>query len=324
MPTMEPTSHGTAPARSPLEAVEQRGGKGSWVLLPIAISHIANYDSHMANSNTGMEPTPQHLAVPGGRIGYDVQGEGPLILLLPGMGELRSSYRFLIPKLVKAGYRVATADLRGHGDSDATFDSYGDVETASDIAALLRHLGAPAVVTGNSMSAASAVIVAAEHPELVEALVLLGPFVRNPAHVSAFQRALFRVMMGGPWARAIWNTYLPTLYSGRKPEDFEHYRKSVTAAMKRPGYTKAFRLTTRTDHDPAEQALTSVQAPSLVVMGRKDPDFKDPAAEASWIGDTLRSKVAMVDDSGHYPHAQQPQTTAETVIGFLREVLPHA
>lgn len=278
----------------------------------------------MANDTYHMKRATRHLSVPGGRIGYDVDGTGPLLLLLPGMGELRSTYRFLAPALVAAGYRVATADLRGHGDSDATFGSYGDAETAADIVTLLQHLGSPATIVGNSMSAASAVIVAAERPELVEALVLIGPFVRNPAHASAFQKLLLRMMMGGPWARMMWNAYVPTLYSGRKPDDFEHYRKSMTAAMRRPGYTDAFRLTTRTDHDPAEQALPSVQAPSLVVMGEKDPDFPDPAAEASWIGDALRGEVAMIDDAGHYPHAQQPQATADAVIGFLREMRAHA
>lgn len=271
----------------------------------------------MMNFLPGSQPKTQHLALPGGRIGYDVQGAGPCVLLLPGMGELRSSYRFLVPRLVKAGYMVVTADLRGHGDSDSTFDSYGDVETASDIAAMLRHIGSPAAVLGNSMSAGSAVIAAAEHPELVEALVLLGPFVRNPAHVSWFERLLLRVMMGGPWARVLWNAFVPILYSGRKPEDFKDYRKSMTAAMKRPGHTKAFRLTTRTDHGPAERALASVQAPAMVVMGSRDPDFKDPAAEAAWVGTTLGGEVVMVDDAGHYPHAQQPQVTAAAIVEFL-------
>ncbi|TCP41216.1 pimeloyl-ACP methyl ester carboxylesterase [Tamaricihabitans halophyticus] len=278
----------------------------------------------MVNTASGRKQDPRYLTVDGGRIAYDLQGEGPLVLLLPGMGELRSSYRFLAPQLVEAGYQVAAVDLRGHGDSDPTFDSYGDVETASDIAALLRHVGSPAVVVGNSMSAASAVIAAAEHPELTEALVLIGPFVRNPTHVSTFQRLLLRVALGGPWARAMWNAYLPTLYSGRKPDDFEHYRKTVLAAMKRPGYTKAFKLTTRADHEHAEHALGGVQAPSLVVMGHQDPDFADPAAEASWVSNALGSAIAIVDNAGHYPHAQQPRTTGDAIIGFLRNVHRHA
>src|SRR6478735_5291149 len=119
-------------------------------------------------------PASQHLRVAGGEIGFDVRGEGPLLLLVPGMGELRSSYRHLAPLLLAQGYRVATADLRGHGDSSADFDDYGDVHTASDIADLIRHLGAPAVIVGNSMAAGAGVIVAAEHPELVSGLVLLG------------------------------------------------------------------------------------------------------------------------------------------------------
>lgn len=240
------------------------------------------------------------------------------------MGELRGTYRHLVPTLVEAGFRVATADLRGHGDSDVRFTSYGDAETASDIAALLRHLGSPAVVIGNSMSAASAVITAAEHPELIEALVLLGPFVRNPVNRSAAEQLLFRVMMAGPWARAIWNAYLPKLYSGHKPEDFAAYRKDLIAAMRRPGYTKAFRRTTGADHAQAEQALVSVQAPSLVVMGTKDPDFKDATAEAEWIGAQLGGDVVMIDDAGHYPQSQQPDVTAEAILGFLKPAGPHA
>jgi alpha-beta hydrolase superfamily lysophospholipase len=55
-----------------------------------------------------------------GRIGYEVAGDGPLVVCLPGVGELRSRYRYTVPALAGAGFRVATMDLRGHGDSDAT------------------------------------------------------------------------------------------------------------------------------------------------------------------------------------------------------------
>jgi hypothetical protein len=76
-----------------------------------------------------------YLSRPEGRIGYDVAGDGALVVLVPGMGDLRAGYRFLAPGLRAAGYRVACTDLRGHGDSDATFTSYGDEETAGDVIA---------------------------------------------------------------------------------------------------------------------------------------------------------------------------------------------
>ena len=59
-----------------------------------------------------------YLTRPDGRIGYDVSGDGRLVVLVPGMGDLRAAYRFLAPAVREAGYRVACTDLRGHGDSD--------------------------------------------------------------------------------------------------------------------------------------------------------------------------------------------------------------
>lgn len=254
---------------------------------------------------------------------YDIQGTGPLLVLVPGMGELRSSYRHLTPSLVAAGYTVATTDLRGHGDSDTSFTSYGDVETAADIRALITELGRPAVIVGNSLAAGAAVIVAAEHPAQVDGLVLVGPFVRNPP-ANALITGAFRVMMNPLWIASVWKAYMPTLYSGRKPDDFDEYRSAVVSSLKRSAYGKAFSLTTRqTTHDPAEAQLGGVTAPTLVIMGEKDPDFKNPAAEAAFIGEALAAKVVMVPEAGHYPQAQQPKITSDAILAFLK-ALPRA
>jgi pimeloyl-ACP methyl ester carboxylesterase len=268
-------------------------------------------------------PRTQLLTRPEGRIAFDVTGEGPLVVLVPGMGDLRATYRFLAPALVDAGYRVATTDLRGHGDSDATFSSYGDEETAGDIVALLETLGGPAVVVGNSMGAGAAVIAAADHPELVSGLVLVGPFVRDGS-VGAVMKALMRVAMAPAWAATTWKAYLPKFYAGAKPADLDSYAASVVASLKRPGYAKAFSLTTRTTHEPAEAKIGQVHARTLVVMGDLDPDFKVPQDEARWIADQTDGQVVMVPEAGHYPQSQQPQAVASAVIGLLGEVAPRA
>ena len=123
-------------------------------------------------TSTASASDTSYLTRPGGRIGYDVAGEGPLVVLVPGMGDLRAGYRFLAPALRTAGYRVACTDLRGHGDSDAAFPSYGDEETAGDVSALIEELGGPAVVVGNSMAAGSAVLAAVQRQD---------PDFRDPA-----------------------------------------------------------------------------------------------------------------------------------------------
>ena len=259
------------------------------------------------------------LTRPGGRVAYDVAGAGPLLVLLPGMGDLRAAYRFLAPALLNAGYRVACTDLRGHGDSDTTFSSYGDQETADDTIALIEELGEPAVVIGNSMGAGAAVLAAAQRPELVRGLVLIGPFVRN-GQMSGLQRLLLRAAMARPWAAMTWNAYLPKLYAGQRPADFDQYRDELVASLRRPGYAKAFSLTTRTDHTPAQERLGDVSAPTLVVMGEQDPDFPDPRAEADWIAQALNGDAVIVTEAGHYPQSQQPELTADAVLPFLETI----
>jgi pimeloyl-ACP methyl ester carboxylesterase len=266
---------------------------------------------------TSKTKSSQSIARPEGRIAYEVGGAGPLVVLVPGMGDLRAGYRFLAPALEEAGYRVATTDLRGHGDSDVTFASYGDVDTAEDVTALIEELGGPAVVVGNSMGAGSAVLVAAKRPELVRGLVLIGPFVRN-GKTSVIQRMMLRVAMAPLWTASAWKSYMPKLYAGERPTDFEAHRAEVVASLRRPGYAKAFSLTTHTNHDAAEARLREVNAPALVVMGEKDPDFPDPKAEAEWVAGTLHGEALMVPDAGHYPHSQRPDITTDAVLQFLK------
>lgn len=262
----------------------------------------------------------EYLPRPEGHVAYDLCGDGPLVLCIPGMGDIRSTYRHLTPYLVEAGYSVATVDLRGHGDSDATFSAYDDEAAADDILALLDHLHRPAVIVGNSMGAAAAVIAAARAPKSVSGLVLLGPFVRNPP-TGAVAKALMRVAMAPWWARQVWRMYLPNLYAGTRGPDFAEHRAAIMKAMAAPGHTEAFSRTTRTSHEPAEAALPDVHTPTLVVMGDRDPDFPDPRAEARWVADALGGEVLIVPETGHYPQSQRPEVVGPAVVDFVHRAL---
>jgi len=268
--------------------------------------------------------TVQYLVRPDGRIAYDVAGAGPLVVLVPGMGDLRSTYRHLAPTLRAAGYRVAVTDLRGHGDSDATFSVFGDEATAGDLIALVEHLGGPALLVGNSLGAGAAALVAALRPELVSGLVLVGPFVRDPRQ-SLASRIMLRVAMARPWGARAWAGYLPKLNAGQRPAEFDAHLAAISHSLSRPGYARAFRQTTRqTTHAPVASRLGDVTAPTLVIMGERDPDWADPAAEAQWIATTLGGDVVMVPDAGHYPQSQQPGITSEAILALLARVASRA
>jgi len=262
----------------------------------------------------------QYLSRPDGRIAYDDSGgDGPLVVCLPGMGQVRHCYRLLRPHLVERGHRVVTMDLRGHGDSDADFPAYDDEALADDVVALVEALGAPAVLVGNSMGAGAAVIAATQAPDRVAGLALLGPFVRDP-ETGALQKLLFRVMMTKPWGPAAFLAYYPQWFPGDRYDGYEEDRARVADNVRRPGHWRAFVRTTRTSHAPAERALPHVTAPAAVVMGEQDIDWKDPVAEARWIGAALGAEVVTVAGVGHYPQLQAPDVTAEAVGRVVDQV----
>lgn len=267
------------------------------------------------------DSTTHYLSRSGGRVAYSLLGEGPLVICLPGMGDVRSVYRFLAPALAGAGYRVATMDLRGHGDSDVSFDVYDDVAAGGDLIALAEHLGGQAILVGNSMGAGAACWAAAEAPGLTTGLVLIGPFVRQPK-TNPFSKLLLRLALLRPWGPAVWKAYSRMLYPTRSGAEYEAHFAEAARHLRQPGHWAAFQKITQISHDPAEASLGKVRAPTFVVMGEKDRDFADPSAEARWIADRLSGEVLMVPGAGHYPQAEFPEIVSPAVIAFVRRITP--
>lgn len=258
----------------------------------------------------------QFLSHQSGRIAYDDAGSGPLVICAPSLGDVRAEYRFLAPRLVAAGYRVATMDLRGLGESSTDWDDFSVVGVGSDLVALARSLDAgPAVIIGESMSAGAAVWAAAEAPELFSGLVLIGPFVRG--ETAAMSRLLYAALFSRPWGPAAWQWYYSTLYPTQKPADFAAYAAALRKNLGEPGRLEALQKMLAASKAASAARLGEVQAPVLVLMGSKDPDFKDPAAEAQFVATSLHASLHMIEGAGHYPHAEMPDVTAQHILAFL-------
>ncbi len=274
--------------------------------------------------------TTRFLEIDGGRIAYDdtadLDGRAallPLVICTPGLGDNRTTSRHLRPLLADAGYRVVTVDLRGQGESTASWRDYSTPAIAADIIALARHLDAgPAVLLSNSYTGGPSFIAAAQAPHLFAALVLTSPFARlqppMSAPLRAGQFAISRVTAG-------WIGYWSSLFKTRKPADFAEARKALAANMREPGRMAALRGMLASDQAPGEAAAPQVQCPVLVVMGSRDPDFKDPAAEGALVAGLVPDgRVHMVEGSGHYPATEFPQQTADAVIPFVKDALAAA
>ncbi len=156
-----------------------------------------------------------------GTLAYDDSGGGgPAVICIPGMGDLRSTYRLLRPRLAAAGYRVITMDVRGHGESSVDWKEWDAPAVGGDILALMSALGIEqAHLIGNSFAAGSVYWAAVHSPERVLSLTLLGPAMHD-GKPNPFVSLIVKVGLAGFWGPGFWIAYWDGLFPVKKPEDF--------------------------------------------------------------------------------------------------------
>jgi pimeloyl-ACP methyl ester carboxylesterase len=263
----------------------------------------------------------QYLNVPEGKIAFDDSGSGPLVICVPGMGDLRQEYRYLARQLLSAGYRVVTMDVRGHGETSSGWKDYSVAGVGADILALARSLNAgPVILLGSSMAAGAAVWAAAECSEWVRALVLLGPAVQG--EITWQFRLLMKVLFARPWGPSAWLKYYSTLFTTQKPLDYDQYSALLKRNIAEPGRLEALQQMMLSPKTESAARLSRVKIPSLSLMGSKDPDFKDPRAEVEMVAGQLKGAYQMIDGAGHYPQTEFPEITGPLILDFLAKLQP--
>ncbi|WBB74283.1 alpha/beta hydrolase [Micromonospora sp. WMMD1128] len=258
--------------------------------------------------------TVSQVSRDGGTIAYEVHGTGPLVVLSHGMGENRAAFRHMVPLLVAAGYRVAAVDVRGHGDSSPRWPTYAPAAVGSDLLAVVRTLGGgPATLVGSSSSGAAVVFAAAEDPALVGGIVQVSPFVKVPGP-NPLMRAAQAAVLRSP---RLFGLFHRTLFPCGRPADDAAYRREMVAKLR--GRMAAVRGVVAPVEPHWTARAREVRQPVLILMGTKDPDFPDPGAEARAARRQFAvAEARMIADSGHYPHADQPDATAADLVEFLR------
>lgn len=267
----------------------------------------------------------KYLRLPDGTLAFDDQGHGPLVLCMPAGGDLRSEYRFLVPQLVAAGYRVVTMDMRGQGDASVRWPAYTDAALGADMLAVLAHLGVDgAFLIGTSKATGGALQAALQAPERVHGLVLISPLVAAPR--SAWRAKLLVWALLSPlWGVAVYNAWFPKMYPLARPADFEAHRQRVRAMLAQPGRLRALRLLFSESTGATYHRHADVRAPTLIVMGTSDPDVADPTLEASTLAARLpQATVQLVDGAGHHPHVEVPQLLGPAITTFLARHMVHA
>lgn len=100
------------------------------------------------------------------------EANGPPLVLLHGLGRRWQVFLPLIPPLALR-WHIFAPDLRGHGKSTHIARGYRGAQYAEDVVHLLRDcLHTPAILFGHSLGGVVGMWIAANRPELVNALII--------------------------------------------------------------------------------------------------------------------------------------------------------
>jgi len=248
-------------------------------------------------------------------IDYDVQGEGPPLLLVSGLGFGRWGWFKQIPSFTRH-FQTITFDVRGErGLSNGVADLTGEVVS------LLDHLGVGKThVLGTSLGGFVAQELALVRPDLVDRLVLVctsyggrGPEAMSPG-------ALADMMGLGTFsaeaaARKALEAATGEVYRAEKPEEFEQIvRWRLADSPSAVSYYKQAKAGARFDLSGDVGHITS---PTLVIHGAEDRYV--PRANARALAEAIPgAKLRFLEDAGHLVFVERFADVNREVVRFLK------
>jgi pimeloyl-ACP methyl ester carboxylesterase len=178
-----------------------------------------------------------HFVRDGVRIAYEDAGAGePAMVFVHGWCCERSHFA---PQVAHFGaaHRCVSVDLRGHGESDVPDGGYAIASMADDVAALCAHLGLKKpVVVGHSMGGAVTLSLAARHPDLPSAIVMLDGAHMPRGDIIPLVEPVSAAFHGDAWRDALGGIFGQMFI---ETDDVRLRERLTAAALARPQHVVA-------------------------------------------------------------------------------------
>jgi 3-oxoadipate enol-lactonase len=261
-----------------------------------------------------------HLSANGGSHYYEVAGEGPALVLIPGFTLDTRMWDDQVAAFT-AGHRVIRYDLRGAGKSSPPSDSYAFHD---DLKALLDALGvAKAHILGLSLGGAIAVDFALSYPEDVLSLILvdtsaLGGYPWH-AELDAWFTGISAAAAQGDLAGAkeLWlatGWFTPAM---SKPAVA---RKLREIAADYSGWHFLNKNPVKRASPPANERLGTIAVPTLVMVGELDLAFYNLPIADRLAGAIPGARKVVLPGVGHMANMEDPERFNDAVLSFLKRI----
>jgi pimeloyl-ACP methyl ester carboxylesterase len=260
-------------------------------------------------------PPEKVVEVLGQKIRYHEAGQGPNLIFLHGLGGEASMWAGNIGPASEK-HHVYALDQIGFGRSDKPLIDYKIETFVEFLQAFMQTLGIPkATLVGNSLGGWIAADFAAQHPDMVDKLVLVNAAGMRP--------------VGGPGKLPV--DLNPSSLAGMRAilELIVYDKQTVTDALVRQvfeqhlkngdGYTIQRVLAGVFAADQFEdEKAGSIHAPTLVLWGHDDALI--PLASGERYQKTIPgAKLVVLDRCGHIPQIEKPQEFNKALLEFLSQ-----
>ena len=252
---------------------------------------------------------------------YEIHGQGPVVVLVHGLGLNRDMWQWLLPELVRQ-FRVVTFDLMGHGESA---DPPGDPDLAmfgGQIADLLDECGVDrCAVVGFSLGGMIARRFAIDRPGRLSALAIVNSaHGRSEAERAAILERVEAVRRAGPAATvdAALERWFTNDFRSRSPQAMNLVRQWVMANRK-DVYASMYRVLAEGDAEIAD-SVNLIRCPTLVMTGEGDSG-NSPAMARRMAAAIPGAQAVILPALRHMGLAEDPIAFNAPLVTFLSKTL---
>ncbi len=276
----------------------------------VQLAAVLLFTGSLAFSQNQAPPQEKTAVVYGQNIRYIEAGQGPVVLLLHGLGAVKEVWLGNFAALA-ASHHVYALDQLGYGHSDKPLIEYKIATWVDFLQGFMQSQNiTKATLVGNSLGGWIALDFTVQHPEMVDRLVLV-----DSAGLAWGQ--------GGPMidlnpsSMAGWRALLESLFYDKKLVTDEFVMRVFQDHMRNnDGYTIQRTLASFAQPVFEDDKLKTVRAPTLVVWGRQDELISVERAEKFRAG-IPRAKVVVFEQCGHVPQIEKPAEFNQAVLEFL-------